>query len=32
MQMGYMVESDDRDKVLYAGFSKESARTYIEEF
>lgn len=32
MQRGYMVESDDRDKVLYAGFSKESARTYIENF
>lgn len=32
MQRGYMVESDDRDKVLYAGFSKASARTYIENF
>lgn len=32
MQRDYMVESDDRDKVLYAGFSKESARTYIENF
>lgn len=32
MQRGYMVESDDRDKVLYAGFSKELARTYIENF
>lgn len=32
MQSGYMVESDDEDHVLYAGFSKESARTYIENF
>ena len=32
MQRGYMVESDDEDHVLYAGFSKESAKTYIENF
>ena len=27
-----MIESDDTDQVLYAGFSKESAKTYIENF
>lgn len=32
MQRGYMVESGDDDKVLYAGFSKESAKTYIDNF
>lgn len=32
MQRGYMVESGDDDKILYAGFSKESAKTYIENF
>ena len=32
MQKGYMIESDDEDQVLYAGFSKESAKTYIENF
>ncbi len=32
MQRGYMVESGDEDQVLYAGFSKESAKTYIEDF
>lgn len=32
MQRGYMIESDDKDQVLYAGFSKESAKTYIENF
>lgn len=32
MQRGYLVESDDEDHVLYAGFSKESAKTYIENF
>lgn len=32
MQKGYMVESGDADQVLYAGFSKESAKTYIENF
>ena len=32
MQRGYLVETGDDDKVLYAGFSKESAKTYIENF
>ena len=32
MQKGYMVESGDEDQILYAGFSKESAKTYIENF
>lgn len=32
MQKGYVIESDDEDQVLYAGFSKESAKTYIENF
>lgn len=32
MQKGYMIESDDEDQLLYAGFSKESAKTYIENF
>lgn len=32
MQKGYMVESGDEDQVLYSGFSKESAKTYIENF
>lgn len=32
MQRGYLVETGDNDKVLYAGFSKESAKTYIENF
>jgi len=32
MQKGYMVESGDEDQVLYADFSKESAKTYIENF
>ena len=32
MQRGYMLESGDEDYVLYAGFSKESAKTYIENF
>lgn len=32
MQRGYLVETDDDDQVLYAGFSKESAKTYIENF
>ena len=32
MQRGYMVESGDKDKILYAGFSKESAKSYIENF
>ena len=32
MQRGYMIESGDEDQVLYAGFSKESAKSYIENF
>ena len=32
MQRGYLVETSDDDQVLYAGFSKESAKTYIENF
>lgn len=32
MQRGYLVETDDDDQVLYAGFFKESAKTYIENF
>lgn len=32
MQRGYFVESVDEDQVLYAGFSKESAKSYIENF
>lgn len=32
MQRGYFVETGDDDKVLYAGFSKESAKKYIENF
>lgn len=32
MQRGYFVESADEDQVLYAGFSKESAKSYIENF
>ena len=32
MQRGYFVESADEDHTLYAGFSKESAKTYIENF
>lgn len=32
MQRGYLVETGDDDQVLYAGFSKESAKTYIENF
>ena len=32
MQRGYVVESHDKDKLLYTGFSKESARTYIKNF
>lgn len=29
---GYVVTTDDEDTVLYSGFSKESAKTYIENF
>jgi type I restriction enzyme R subunit len=32
MQKGYFAETDGEDKVLYAGFSKESALSYIENF
>jgi type I restriction enzyme R subunit len=32
MQKGYYAETDGEDKVLYAGFSKESALSYIENF
>lgn len=32
MQRGYYVETGDEDQVLYAGFSKESAKTYIKNF
>lgn len=32
LQKGYVVTTDDSDRVLYSGFSKESARTYIQNF
>lgn len=32
MQRGYLVETGDDDKILYAGFSKETAKKYIENF
>ena len=32
MQRGYYVETESEDTVLYAGFSKESAKNYIENF
>jgi type I restriction enzyme R subunit len=32
MQRGYYVETSGEDKVLYAGFSKESACSFIENF
>jgi len=33
MQRGYVVRTDcDPDKLIYAGFSKETARTFIENF
>ena len=32
MQRGYYAIASDKDKVIYAGFSKESAKTYIENF
>lgn len=32
MQRGYYVETAGEDQVLYAGFSKESAKSYIENF
>lgn len=32
MQKGYHIVSPDADELLYAGFSKESARDYIDNF
>ena len=32
LQRGYVVETDEKDTVTYAGFSKETARSYIEHF
>ena len=32
MQKGYSVSIQDEDKVIYAGFSKETARSYIDSF
>ena len=32
MHKGYSVTVQDEDTVLYAGFSKETARTYVENF
>ena len=32
LQKGYVIMTDDEDTVLYSGFSKESARAYIENF
>lgn len=32
MQRGYYVETQDNDTLLYAGFSKETARSYIDAF
>ena len=32
MQKGYIVQSDDADKLLYAGFSKETAKDFIDNF
>jgi type I restriction enzyme R subunit len=32
MQKGYYAETEGEDKVLYAGFSKETAHSYIENF
>ena len=32
MQRGYYVQTESEDRVLYAGFSKESAKSYIENF
>lgn len=32
MQRGYYAVTEDEDEVIYAGFSKESAKTYIENF
>lgn len=32
MQKGYYASASDEDEILYAGFSKESAKSYIENF
>lgn len=32
LQKGYIITSDDKDTLISAGFSKESAKTYIENF
>lgn len=32
LQKGYWIETGESDELLYAGFSKESAKTYIENF
>ncbi len=32
LQKGYWIETQERDELIYAGFSKESAKTYIENF
>lgn len=32
MQKGYIISAPAPDKVIYAGFSKETARTFIENF
>lgn len=32
MQKGYSVSIQDEDRILYSGFSKETARSYIENF
>lgn len=32
MQHGYYAIANDEDEVIYAGFSKESAKTYIDNF
>ena len=32
LQKGYSVSIQDEDRVLYAGFSKETARSYIDNF
>ena len=31
-QKGYVVTSDDEDRLIYAGFSKETAKAYIDQF
>lgn len=32
LKKGYIITSDDKDTLISAGFSKESAKTYIENF